>query len=150
MVGQMFPEHFGDLEPFHFAVTREQALEALEHFININLPSFGVYQDAMLEGETWMFHSHLSFYLNCGLLLPHECVEKVARAFYEKKAPLNSVEGFIRQILGWREFVRGIYQEEGQNQIKSNYWNDQYKYNKIKKSEGIGRKNRCEFKPIFF
>ena len=71
MVEQMFPEHFGDLEPFHFAVTREQALEALEHFININLPSFGVYQDAMLEGETWMFHSHLSFYLNCGLLLPH-------------------------------------------------------------------------------
>ena len=109
MVGQMFPEHFGDLEPFHFAVTREQALEALEHFININLPSFGVYQDAMLEGETWMFHSHLSFYLNCGLLLPHECVEKVARAFYEKKAPLNSVEGFIRQVLGWREYIRGIY-----------------------------------------
>mgnify|MGYP001208566377 CR=1 FL=1 len=109
MVEKMFPEHFGDLEPFHFGVTREQALEALEHFINISLPSFGVYQDAMLEDEKWMFHSHLSFYLNCGLLLPHECVEKVAKAFYEKKAPLNSVEGFIRQVLGWREYIRGIY-----------------------------------------
>ena len=109
MVEKMFPEHFGDLEPFHFGVTREQALEALEHFINFSLPSFGVYQDAMLEGEQWMFHSHLSFYLNCGLLLPHECVEKVAKAFYEKKAPLNSVEGFIRQVLGWREYIRGIY-----------------------------------------
>lgn len=63
----------------------------------------------MLTGEPWMFHSHISFYLNSGLLSPKECVAAAELAYQQGKAPLNSVEGFIRQILGWREFVRGIY-----------------------------------------
>lgn len=109
LVEDRFAGHFGDLDPFLFAVTRQQALGALDHFIQVRLPEFGDYQDAMLQGEPWMFHSHLSFYLNCGLLLPMECMRAAEDAYYRGHAPLNAVEGFIRQILGWREYVRGIY-----------------------------------------
>ena len=108
-VDEQFKDHFGDLEPFGFAVTREQAKEVFNRFLDERLPYFGEYQDAMLQGEPWMYHSHISFYLNCGLLSPHEVVEGAERAYLENKAPLNAVEGFIRQILGWREFIRGIY-----------------------------------------
>ena len=109
LVDARFPDHFGNLEPFHFALTRDQALDALQLFIEQRLSYFGDYQDAMLEKEPWMYHSHLSFYLNCGLLLPLECVQAAEQAYYQGKAPLNAVEGFIRQIIGWREYVRGIY-----------------------------------------
>ncbi|SHO57745.1 cryptochrome/photolyase family protein [Vibrio quintilis] len=109
LVSQHFSSHFGRLEPFCFAVTRKQALTVLEQFIQQRLVCFGDYQDAMLEGEPWMFHSHLSFYLNVGLLLPLECVKAAEDAYTQGKAPLNAVEGFIRQIIGWREYVRGIY-----------------------------------------
>ena len=109
LVAGHFDKHFGDLEPFHFAVTREQALQALEQFITERLINFGDYQDAMVQGEPWMYHSHLSFYINCGLLLPLECVQAAEEAYRSKQAPLNAVEGFIRQIIGWREYVRGIY-----------------------------------------
>ncbi len=109
LVNENFADHFGDLEPFDFAVTREQALCALDQFIVERLSNFGDYQDAMVQGEPWMYHSHLSFYINCGLLEPLECCQKAEAAFHEGTAPLNAVEGFIRQILGWREYVRGIY-----------------------------------------
>lgn len=109
LVAERFSVHFGDLQPFHFAVTREQAQTALKQFINQRLPYFGDYQDAMLEDEPWMYHSHISFYLNCGLLLPMECVEAASQAYYNGDAPLNAVEGFIRQIIGWREYIYGIY-----------------------------------------
>ncbi len=110
LVQERFNSHFGDLEPFYFAVTREQALEVLNKFINERLNHFGDYQDAMIEGEPWMYHSHISFYINCGLLLPLECVRMAEDAYRAGKAPLNAVEGFIRQIIGWREYVRGIYE----------------------------------------
>lgn len=109
LVQKSFPDHFGDLHPFHFAVTRADASRILDHFITHRLPYFGDYQDAMLTGEPWMYHSHLGFYLNCGLLLPMECIRAAERAYHDGHAPLNAVEGFIRQILGWREYVRGIY-----------------------------------------
>lgn len=109
MVEAEFADHFGDLHPFPFAVTRDQALVVLEEFIEHRLPNFGDYQDAMVQGEPWMFHSHISFYLNCGLLEPLECIQKAEDAYHKDAAPLNAVEGFIRQILGWREYVRGIY-----------------------------------------
>ncbi|MBT4885423.1 MAG: cryptochrome/photolyase family protein [Legionellales bacterium] len=109
MVEKDFPNHFGNIKGFNFAVTRGDALLALDNFINNRLVLFGDYQDAMVTGEAWMYHSHISFYLNCGLLLPLECI-KLAIDFYNKgRAPLNAVEGFVRQILGWREFIRGIY-----------------------------------------
>ena len=109
LVAGRFSDHFGDLEPFYFAVTREQALQVLHLFIAQRLGHFGDYQDAMLEGEPWMYHAHISFYLNCGLLLPLECVQAAEDDYRQGKAPLNAVEGFIRQIIGWREYVRGIY-----------------------------------------
>ena len=104
-----FTDHFGTLEPFHYAVTREQALLELAHFIDTVLPKFGDFQDAMLAGEPYLFHSLISTYLNAGLLLPLEVCRAAEMAYHSGKAPLNAVEGFIRQILGWREYIRGIY-----------------------------------------
>lgn len=109
LVDTHFPDHFGDLHPFHFAVTREQALAALDEFVERRLRLFGDYQDAMIQGEPWMYHSHIGLYLNCGLLTPLECVQRAEAAYHDGDAPLNAVEGFIRQIIGWREYVRGIY-----------------------------------------
>lgn len=108
-VAEYFPDHFGDLEPFYFGVTQEEAQLALHRFIEERLPQFGDYQDAMLQDEPWMYHSHIGQYLNCGLLLPLECVQAAEDAYRKGIAPLNAVEGFIRQILGWREYIRGIY-----------------------------------------
>lgn len=109
LVSERFKDHFGYVEPFYFAVTRADALKALDQFIEQRLNYFGDYQDAMIQGQPWMYHSHISFYLNCGLLLPLECVQAAERAYHLGKAPLNAVEGFIRQIIGWREYIRGIY-----------------------------------------
>jgi deoxyribodipyrimidine photolyase-related protein len=109
LVSRKFSDHFGDTHPFHFAVTRNGALEALELFIEQRLSSFGDYQDAMVTQEPWMYHAHISFYLNIGLLLPLECIKLAEKAYYDGKVSINSAEGFIRQILGWREYVRGIY-----------------------------------------
>ncbi|MBX9577622.1 MAG: cryptochrome/photolyase family protein [Chthoniobacterales bacterium] len=109
LVEKNFSHHFGTLQPFHYAVTREEALLELEDFIQHALPFFGDNQDAMVASEPYLYHSLLSSYLNIGLLLPLEICEKAQEAYYQGKAPLNAVEGFIRQILGWREFIRGIY-----------------------------------------
>lgn len=109
LVKERFSDHFGDLEPFYFAVTRKDALKVLDIFIKERLPFFGDFQDVMIEGQPWLYHSHISFYLNCGLLDPLEVVRAAEEAYYNKKAPLNAVEGFIRQIVGWREYIRGVY-----------------------------------------
>lgn len=109
MVESRFSHHFGQLAGFHYAVTRAQALDALAQFIETRLLWFGDYQDAMVEGEPWLFHSHISMYLNAGLLLPMECIVQAEHAYRAHLAPLNAVEGFIRQIAGWREYVRGVY-----------------------------------------
>ncbi|UWQ81241.1 cryptochrome/photolyase family protein [Leisingera sp. S132] len=109
LVEARFSGHFGTLRPFWFAVTREGALQALEDFAEKALPGFGDYQDAMLHGERFLYHSVLSHYINAGLLDAMEVCRRVERAYYEGEAPLNAAEGFIRQIIGWREYVRGIY-----------------------------------------
>ena len=109
VVAVHFSNHFGDCEPFHFAVTRAGALLALRQFIDERLIHFGDYQDAMIQGEPWMYHAHIGLYLNCGLLGPLECIVAAQKAYEDQQAPINAVEGFIRQILGWREYVRGIY-----------------------------------------
>jgi deoxyribodipyrimidine photolyase-related protein len=109
MVAVRFPDHFGDLEPFGWAVTRADALEALDHFITACLPNFGDYQDAMAQGNVFLYHSVISPYLNIGLLTPREICLRAEEAWAKGRAPLNAVEGFIRQILGWREYVRGLY-----------------------------------------
>lgn len=109
LVMARFADHFGDLDPFIWATSRSEALIHLDDFITHALPYFGTYQDAMLAGEPFMYHAVLSAYLNIGLLLPAELCARVEQAYHDGDAPLNAVEGFIRQILGWREYVRGIY-----------------------------------------
>jgi deoxyribodipyrimidine photolyase-related protein len=109
MVGERFTRHPGELEPFGWPVTRMDALAALDHFIDECLPSFGDVQDAMKQGEGFLFHALISPMLNIGLLLPEEVCRKAEAAYHSGHAPLNAVEGFIRQILGWREYVRGLY-----------------------------------------
>jgi deoxyribodipyrimidine photolyase-related protein len=113
LVETRFSSHFGTLRPFWFATDRAQALAALDHFIQTALPQFGDYQDAMMRGEKFMYHSVISHYLNAGLLRRHEICAAVERAYHRGHAPLNAVEGYIRQIIGWREFIRGIYWHEG-------------------------------------
>lgn len=123
LVADRFGSHFGDLEPFGWAVTREDALQALDHFVTHCLPTFGDYQDAMKAGEDFLYHSLISPYLNVGLLTAREVCTLAETAFQAGAAPINAVEGFIRQILGWREFVRGIYWTEMPGYGLSNHLN---------------------------
>jgi deoxyribodipyrimidine photolyase-related protein len=109
LVEERFADHFGSIEAFHLPVTAGEARRALGHFVRTALPDFGTWQDAMVKGERFLFHSWLSPALNCGLLTAAEVCEAVAEAYAAGDVPLNSAEGFIRQILGWREYMRGIY-----------------------------------------
>jgi len=109
LVNTRFATHPGTLHTFGWPVTRAQALLALNAFIDQRLPLFGQYEDAMWSGEAWLYHSHLSCALNLKLLNPREVVQAAVDAYRAGTAPLAAVEGFIRQILGWREYVRGIY-----------------------------------------
>ncbi|MGQ4647636.1 cryptochrome/photolyase family protein [Lyngbya aestuarii] len=117
-----FPS-YGDAEPFRWAVTRSQALQALDFFLKHRLPMFGPYQDAMVTGEETMWHSMLSPYLNIGLLNPMEVIMAAQRAYHQNKLDLNSVEGFIRQVLGWREYLHGVYHYMEADYPESNWFN---------------------------
>ncbi|MEO0589554.1 MAG: cryptochrome/photolyase family protein [Pseudomonadota bacterium] len=109
LVETRFGGHFGALETFRWPVTREDALKAADAFFAERIEKFGPYQDAMIHGQDDMYHSMLSTSLNCGLLDPVELCERAEQAYEDGRAPINSVEGFIRQIIGWREYVRGFY-----------------------------------------
>ncbi|MFN3845242.1 MAG: cryptochrome/photolyase family protein [Paracoccaceae bacterium] len=113
LVETQFPTHFGRLRPFGWAVTRSDALLALSHFIAHSLATFGDEQDAMLADDPTLSHSLLSPYINIGLLHPLEVCNAAEAAYFAGSAPLNAVEGFIRQIIGWREYMRGIYMLHG-------------------------------------
>lgn len=120
LVKNRFPGNFGTHEPFWFAVTREDALASFENWLESSLPSFGDFQDAMVSGEPFLFHAVIGLYLNAGLLDPLECCRAAEEAYRAGHAPLNAVEGFIRQIIGWREYVRGIYFREGPDYTRRN------------------------------
>jgi len=119
MVAARFPDHFGSLERFFWPVTRTQALIALDRFVDERLTRFGDYQDALAEGEATLFHSLLSPAINLGLIGPREVIDRAVAAL-DDGVPLNAVEGFVRQILGWREYVRGIYRMAGADYVRRN------------------------------
>lgn len=123
MVELVFKDHPGDLSDFWLPTTRKAALKGLEHFIDNHLSSFGDYQDALTDRAPFLYHSLISPAVNMGLLTPEEVLEKVLQAHeVEKKIPLASVEGFIRQVMGWREFVRGIYQNFSDVEESKNFF----------------------------
>ncbi len=111
LVERLFPDHPGDARAFRWPVTRKDALGWLDHFTLTRLADFGPYEDALSRREATLWHSLLSPLLNCGLLTPGECVSAAIRAYEGGLAPLNSTEGFVRQIVGWREFVKRIADE---------------------------------------
>ena len=151
LVEDRFADHFGDLRPFGFATTRPQALKALAHFVEKALPKFGDFQDAMLEDSDFLYHAVLSPYINLGLLGPLEVCKAVEKAWKDGNAPINAAEGFIRQIIGWREYVRGIYFLEGpdytgRNVLKQErdlpafYWGAETKMNCVAHAVGQTQK----------
>jgi deoxyribodipyrimidine photolyase-related protein len=123
LVEDRFGDNFGTLRPFWFATDQGQARQALAHFIRHALPNFGDYQDAMLDANRFLYHAVVSMYLNAGLLTWQEVCEAAAEAHAAGEAPLNATEGFIRQIIGWREYMRGIYFREGPDYTRRNALN---------------------------
>ncbi|WP_101927672.1 MULTISPECIES: cryptochrome/photolyase family protein [Luteimonas] len=109
LVRTRFADHPGELEPFAWPVTRAEALHVLDHFIDERLPAFGRWQDALWPDAPWLWHSQIASALNLKLLNPREVVGAVEAAWRAGRAPLAAAEGYIRQILGWREYVRGVY-----------------------------------------
>ena len=122
LVSTQFANHIGTLEPLGFAVTRADAEAALVHFIEVSLPGFGATQDAMLAAQPFLDHSVLSPYLNVGLLDPLAVCRRAETAYRAGNAPLPAVEGFIRQIIGWREYVRGVYWHEVPGYVLRNFF----------------------------
>jgi deoxyribodipyrimidine photolyase-related protein len=112
--------HFGRPRPFRWATDRAGALVVLEDFVTHRLPRFGEEQDAMLEGEAFLSHSLLSPYLNLGLLSPMEVCRAAEDAWKAGRVPIAAAEGFIRQIIGWREYVRGIWALQGPEYLERN------------------------------
>ncbi len=109
LVEQRFAGHYGSLEGFDYPVTHAEAQALWQHFLDFGLAAFGDYQDAMAQGEPYLFHARISAALNIGLLDVRQLCADVEQAYREGRAPLNAAEGFIRQLIGWREYVRGIY-----------------------------------------
>lgn len=120
LVRVRFPDNFGALESFGFATTREDAQRALDQFVSERLPLFGDYQDAMTDASRFLYHAVTSAYINVGLLDPLEVCRRAEAEFSAGRAPLNAVEGFIRQIIGWREYVRGVYFLAGPDYVSRN------------------------------
>jgi deoxyribodipyrimidine photolyase-related protein len=125
LVEKYFPHHPGSLGSFNWPVTRADALLALHDFVQHRLQNFGQYQDAMWQGEPFLHHALLSSALNLKLLNPREVVAAVEQAGAEHHLPLAAVEGFIRQILGWREFIRGMYWLDMPAMASANHFNHQ-------------------------
>ena len=124
-----FSEHPGEISEVWMPLTRKEALKNLDNFLNIKFNNFGSYEDAILIEDNFLFHSALSPSLNLGLITPKEIIAKVLIYISDNEIPLNSSEGFIRQIIGWREFIRGVYQVKGDEQEKSNFFNFSNKIN---------------------
>ena len=121
LVAERFADHPGSLDGFDYAVTAADAEKQAAYFLKHALPQFGDYEDAMLTGERHLWHSILSPYINSGLLDPIDLCRRAEAEYRAGRAPLNSVEGYIRQIIGWREYMRGIYWREGPDYVHRNF-----------------------------
>ena len=120
-----FSNHPGELsDEFWVPFSRKEALAYLEHFFKIKFELFGPYEDAIYENHSFLFHSAISPLLNIGLLTPEDVITKAIKYSKENNVSINSVEGFVRQIMGWREFIRGVYQSRSQDQIGKNFFNN--------------------------
>ena len=124
-INEVFDEHPGSLEKRWMPVTRKGTKKWLKNFLEVKFNNFGSYEDAISSKHNFIFHTALSPMLNNGLLTPGELIDALKK--YADKVPLNSYEGLLRQIIGWREFIRGIYQEKGDIQEKSNFFNHKKK-----------------------
>ncbi len=123
MVATRFADHPGSLDAFAFAVTPQDAARQQAHFVKHALPEFGDYQDAMVTGQPFLWHSILSPYINIGMIDPLALCRAVEAEYRAGRVPINAAEGFIRQIIGWREYVRGIYWREGPDYAHRNALN---------------------------
>ena len=123
IISRNFSDHPGGMDDIWVPFNRSDALKNLDYFIKVKFDNFGTYEDAILSNDSFLFHSALSPSLNIGLITPQDIVDKVIDYTNKKDVPLNSVEGFIRQIIGWREFIRGIYQNYSEEQLQSNFFN---------------------------
>lgn len=121
-VEKHFGGNYGNIQSFIYPVTHKEAAAWLQQFMQTRFEKFGVYEDAMVAKEHFLYHSVLTPMLNIGLLSPQQIVETALQSASEKNIPLNSLEGFIRQIIGWREFIRIVYEREGRTQRTKNYW----------------------------
>jgi deoxyribodipyrimidine photolyase-related protein len=124
-VEEIFSKSYGDLENYAWAVTHEDAKERFKNFLDIYLKNYGSFQDAINKDDAFMFHSLLSPYFNSGLLNPLSCIKEVEKKYFDSNGdiPINSVEGFIRQVIGWREFIMGVYWDNMPQYKQQNFWN---------------------------
>jgi len=150
LVADRFGDHFGDLRPFWFGVTAAQAGQALDHFVRHLLPGFGDFQDAMLREDKFLHHSVISIYMNIGLLDPMYVCSRVVEEWQAGRVAINAAEGYIRQVIGWREYMRGIYFREGPDYTTRNplghdralpmmYWGGETRMNCIAHAVGQTR-----------
>ena len=123
LISKTFSTHPGCTDNVWMPLTRKAAIENLDYFLKIKFKDFGTYEDAILKEDTFLFHSGISSSLNIGLITPSDVIEKALNFAKTENIPINSLEGFIRQIIGWREFIRGIYQNHSVKQINGNYFN---------------------------
>lgn len=126
LVNELFPDHPGSTENFLWATTRRQVLFLLNDFLKERFENFGPYEDAIDHKEVFIFHSILSPYINMGLITPDEVIDKALEYHQENNTHFPSVEGFVRQIIGWREFMRGIYHEYD-DELNTNHFNHKRK-----------------------
>jgi deoxyribodipyrimidine photolyase-related protein len=125
IVDRHFADHIGNCEDFWLPVSRIEARKWLKSFLSDRLYEFGPYEDAVPAHSEFLYHSVLTPFINCGLLTPDEVIKETLLFAKNNKIPLGSLEGFIRQIIGWREFIRGIYQNYSEKQDSTNFWNHQ-------------------------
>ncbi len=128
-IENIFRDHPGDLNNIWFPLTRSQAIKQLDVFLKNKLKNFGPYEDSIFSINNFLFHSGLSASLNIGIITPKDVIQKTLSYVKDNNIPLNSLEGFLRQIIGWREFIRGVYQVKGIHQKKSNFFNFSRKLN---------------------